>query len=104
MSWRIKSITNKSAHSKLNQQYETVTVSIFEQPEERENKRFYWENRGDAWFQAWPYLGVYMSLVFSFYISVYFPIIWRSNWAPPVSCKVENSQSKWEYELQKKER
>lgn len=50
MSWRIKSITNKSAHSKLNQQYETVTVSIFEQPEERENKRFYPENRGDASF------------------------------------------------------
>ena len=36
------------------------------------------------------------------YISVYFPIIWGSNWAPLVSCKVENSQSKWEYELQKK--
>ena len=28
------------------------------------------------------------------YISVYFPIIWGSNWAPLVSCKVENSQSK----------
>ena len=38
---------------------------------------------------------------YNLYLS-HFPIIWGSNWAPSVSCKVENSQSKWEYELQKK--